>query len=169
MTRHGLALSPVVDIQPACAIARAATSRCHAPCARARITQFPIVSVKSASIDSHASLPCDGLCALTVNEVCCIGNGAAARAHGHGLGFRALAGFLFLFFEDRLRVRLVFIRTRVGRRRRQIAFFHRGSGPIERTGITHVTIQVGENLLLFKRHKPSSTILERAQGFASPV
>src|SRR6266403_5695378 len=42
--------------------------------------------------------------------------------------------------------------------------------PVERTGITHVSKQVRENLPLFKWHRPSSIILgNTAQGFASPV
>jgi|SRR6267143_859749 len=64
-----LAPSAVVGVQPACAVALAATIRSYAPCVRTRSTLFPVVSVESASIDSDASLPCDHLCTLTVNEV----------------------------------------------------------------------------------------------------
>jgi hypothetical protein len=67
-----LAPSLVAGVQPACAVAMAATSRSCAPCARTRRTLFPIVNVESASIDSDAPLPCDRLCTLTVNEVCSI-------------------------------------------------------------------------------------------------
>jgi hypothetical protein len=148
--RHGLAPSLVAGIQPACAVARPATSRSCAPCAPTRRTLFPIVSVESASIDSDTSLPCDRLGTLAVNEVCSVGNSAAARAHGHGLGSRALANFLFLFFDDWLQVRPVLIRTGVRRGRRQITFFHRCSRPIELTGITRIPKQVRENLPFFK-------------------
>jgi hypothetical protein len=148
--RHGLAPSPVAGVQPACAVARPATRRSRAPCARTRRTLFPIVSVESASIDPDTSLPCDRLGTLTVNEVCSVGNSAAARAHGHGLGFRALANFLFLFFDDWLQVRPVLIRTGVRRGRRQITFFHRGSRPVERARITRIPKQVRENLPFFK-------------------
>jgi hypothetical protein len=64
-----LAPSPVPGVQPACAVAMAATSRSCAPCTHTRSTLFPIVSVESAAIDSDASLACDNLCTLTVNEV----------------------------------------------------------------------------------------------------
>jgi hypothetical protein len=67
--RDGLASSPVAGVQPACAVAMAATSRFYAPCARTGSTLFPIVSVGSASVDSDAPLPYDCLSTLTVNEV----------------------------------------------------------------------------------------------------
>ena len=145
--RHGLAPCPVASVQPACAVALAATSR---SCAPARSTLFPIVSAESAPIDSDASLPRDRLCTLAVNEVWSVGNSAAARAHGHGLGPRALGSSRFLFFGYCFQFRPVLIRTYVGWGRRQIAFFHRCSGPVERTRITHVSKQVRENLPLFK-------------------
>src|SRR5258706_13849844 len=85
----------------------AATSRFYAPSAGARSTLLPIVSVGSASIDSDASLPCDCLSTLTVDEVYSVGNGAAPRAHGHRPRLRALRGFHFLFFEDRSEERRV--------------------------------------------------------------
>src|SRR6266513_3340473 len=95
-----LAHSPVVSVQPACAVAMAARSRSRAPCARTPCTLFPIISVECASVDSDASLPRDCLCTLTINEVWSVGNSAAARAHGHGLGSRALASSALLFFDD---------------------------------------------------------------------
>lgn len=67
--RDGLASPPAVGVQPACAVARAATSGFYVPSARTRGTWFPIVGVESASIDSDASLPRDCLGTLTVNEV----------------------------------------------------------------------------------------------------
>jgi hypothetical protein len=163
----------------------AATSHSYFPSARARGALFPIVSVDSASIDSDASLPCDHLCALAVNVLCSVGDCAAAGAHGHGPGFRAPAGFAFLFLGDSFLRRLFFrnrffghhfclgpvlIRACVVRGRRQLAFFHRRPGPVERTAITHVAKQVREHLLLFKWHRPSSRILgSTAQGFAPSV
>jgi hypothetical protein len=63
----GHALVP--GVQPACAVAMAATSRSCAPRTRTRSTLFPIVSAESASIDSDASLPRDHLFTLAVNEV----------------------------------------------------------------------------------------------------
>jgi hypothetical protein len=64
-----LASSFVAGVQPARAVAAAATSRSFAPGPRTRITLFPIVNVESAPIDSDASLPCDHLSTLSVDEV----------------------------------------------------------------------------------------------------
>jgi len=160
--RPGLSL--VAGVQPACPVAMAATSHSYFPSTRARRALFPIVSVDSASIDSDTSLSCDHLCTLTVSESCSVGNSAAARADGHGLGLRASVCLLFWFFGnrffgDRFRVRPVLIRACVARGRRQLAFFHRCPGPVERTAIAHVAKQVREHLLLFKWHRPSSRIL----------
>jgi len=171
--RPGLSL--VAGVQPAGPVAMAATSHSYFPSARTRGALFPIVGVESASIDSDASFPCDHLCALAVNVLCSVGNSTAASAHGHGPGFRASLSFplLFLggrFLGNRLRLWHVLIRACVVRRRRQLAFFHRRPGPVERTAITHVAKQVREHLLLFKWHRPSSRLLgNSAQGFASTV
>src|SRR6266481_926438 len=129
--RHELAPCPVSRIQPACTVALAATNRSIGPCSCTRFTLFPVVSVQSASIDPHASFPCNRLCALPINEVLCVGNSAAARAHGHGPGFRVLAIFLSLFLEGWLQLRPVLIRAGVRRGRRQIALFHRRPWPVK--------------------------------------
>ena len=82
----------VADIEPAGAIALAASFLIFGPRGQAGGAGLPIDCVEGASIHSGAPLPRHNLCALPVDLVRGVGDGAAAGADGHGLCFLARHG-----------------------------------------------------------------------------